>query len=152
MLLYQEIKSALNSARVLSRSENHRERAGVLYVVVGEIERLDADERTDTKVISILRKMISNAELMKESFYKRHQDGNLGDDAEAVRKLDLEISIYNELMPPQLSDLEIRGILEANGFDITKDMKGAQAYMKDTYEGRYTGGQVAKIMQEFMKK
>ena len=107
------------------------EKLSLLRVIKGEINR-EAKELSDERIISIIRRMKENAEMM----------GNQG-----------EIDILNEYLPIMLGEKQletlISGIITKNGYSGIKDMGKVMSELKvygNQVDGKIASGIVRKLL------
>lgn len=101
--------------------------ADFIGYVIGEIENKVRGERTDDKVIPIVK-----------NIHKKL--GELGTERAIVESKLLEAHI-----PKQLTEFEIRSIMSESGCDT---VGGKMAYMKTHYANQYDGKIAAKVAKE----
>ena len=107
------------------------EKLSLLRVIKGEINR-EAKELPDERIISILRRMKENAEML----------GNQG-----------EINILNEYLPAMLGEKQIEtlilGIITKNGYNGMKDMGKVMSELKvygSQVDGKIASGLVRRLL------
>lgn len=121
MKTIEDVKGLRNRYRVHRNSVA----SNVLGLVVGDAEKkLIAGETPD--IAAIAKKLIqSNNEVLTQTF-----------DKDISTKLLQENDVLNQLIPPQMSEEEIRQALETSGAsNVGQFMK----YMKENHTGQYDG-------------
>ena len=107
------------------------ERLSLLRVIKGEINR-EAKELSDDRIISIIRKMKENAEMMN------NKD---------------EIKILNEYLPTMLGEKQtetlIQGIITKGGYNGMKDMGKVMTELK-VYGGQIDGKIASGIVRKML--
>ena len=107
------------------------EKLSLLRVIKGEINR-EAKELSDDRIISIIRKMKENAEMMN------NQD---------------EIKILNEYLPTMLGEKQtetlINGIISKGGYSGMKDMGKVMTELK-VYSGQIDGKIASGIVRKML--
>lgn len=111
--------------------------ASLLTTLIGEATKITDEEFkkgqtavTDEKVIATLKKFLKNAQDTKLA---------LGDDPR-VATTDHEIAILNNYLPQQMSEDDLRGVIErfrANNADA--NVGTIMAHLKTNYAGLYDG-------------
>jgi uncharacterized protein YqeY len=135
MRIQEQIDLHLTNAILTS----NKEVKSILRVLIGEFNRVDKIV-SDEKAISIIKKMVDNA-----------KERNMNEVDENRRASNFsEISILETYLPKQLSESELKTILEelinSNGYTL-KDMGKIMAFLKATYNGQYDG----KLASELIK-
>lgn len=127
MTLQEKIQSDIK----VSMLNKDIERLSLLRVIKGEINR-EAKELSDDRIISIIRKMKENAEMMN------NQD---------------EIKILNEYLPAMLGEKQIEtlilGIINKGGYSGMKDMGKVMNELKvygSQIDGKIASGMVRKLL------
>lgn len=95
-------------------------------------------EPDDIKVLAMIKKFIEGAELV----IKNSKDGDF-----EHYKASMEIDILKTYRPCQLSEEDIRGLVNlciAEGYDLGKTMK----HFKDKFNNQYDAALVSKIAKE----
>lgn len=119
MKLQEQISADLKTA-MLSKNEEIK---SLLRVVIGEMNR-EGKELTDDRILSIIKKMIENAKLIKTTTSEK------------------EILILEKYLPQQLSEKElvaaINTIVTTNSYNL-KDMGKIMSELKEKYPNQYDG-------------
>ena len=127
MTLQERIQSDMK----VSMLNKNTERLSLLRVIKGEINREDK-ELSDDRIISIIRKMKENAEMMN------NQD---------------EIKILNEYLPAMLGEKQIetliKGIITKGGYSGMKDMGKIMSELK-VYGGQIDGKIASGIVRKLL--
>jgi uncharacterized protein YqeY len=72
---------------------------------------------------------------------------------ERIAKLEKEIKIYDEFLPKQLTEAELRTILlswKETNYPDTPNMGGFMAALKRCYDGQYDGKMASTILKEIL--
>jgi uncharacterized protein YqeY len=101
----------------------------LLGTVLGELDRITKDP-TDEQCIQVIKKMIDSLYLVNGNKEKE------------------EAFILSQFLPSQLSDLEIKLIINNSKFS---SIKQCMTFFKDTYAGLYDGKLVSKLFNESLK-
>lgn len=133
---------AVKTAQLDARREKNGVAASILTTLIGEAETASKKIRaeghpTDNEMIAIIKKFISNIDDLLS-----HSPGNFN----AI----LEKSILVRFLPKQMSEVEIRNIIEEQNFNF-KDKKALPIIMqffKQKYEGLYDGRLLSVIVKE----
>jgi len=100
-----------------------------------EAKNLKVDFLPDTKVIEILNKWIKRMSKLEETYKANNK-------LEAVDEVVREAKVYQDLLPKQLSELEIIEIIQGNKLtSIPEVMK----YFSNNYFGRYNSKELINI-------
>lgn len=131
MSLQDKIKGDLKQSMI----NKDIEKRDLLRVVMGEFTRVDSVSKdlTDDQVISVIRKMIKNAEMM----------GN-----------ESEISILSTYLPQLLGEKQletlIAGIISINKYTDIKDMGKVMGELKQKYGSTYDGKMASVIVRKML--
>lgn len=114
-----------------------------LGTVLGEAKQLATKKEnrdpTDEEVLLVVKKALEGiAEMLKHE--KNYTE---------ITKLMVERDMLQKFMPTQLSDLEIKTIIENAALDNLGKIMGL---FKANYAGKYDGKQVSSIAQQFLAK
>ena len=127
MTLQERIQSDIKTSML----NKDVEKLSLLRVIKGEINR-EAKELPDDRIISILRRMKENAEMMDNQ---------------------IEIKILNEYLPAMLGEKQIEtlilGIISKNGYNRMKDMGKVMTELKvygSQVDGKIASGIVRKLL------
>lgn len=127
MTLQEKIQADIKASML----NKDAERLSLLRVIKGEINR-EAKELSDDRIISIIRKMKDNAEMMN------NQD---------------EIKILNEYLPAMLGEKQIEilisAIIDKGGYSGIKDMGKVMSELKvygNQIDGKIASGLVRKLL------
>jgi len=126
MSLQKKINEDLKTAML----QKQEEVKSLLRVVIGEMNR-EGKELEDSRVISIVRKMIENAKLVN----------NLS-----------EVTILEKYLPSQLDETrlkeEIVKIISEKAYTNIKEMGKVMADLKAKYPNQYDGQIASKLVKE----
>lgn len=127
MKLQEQINADLKTAML----QKNEEVKSLLRVVIGEMNR-EGKELSDDRVLSIIKKMIENAKLIKTA------------------AAESEIKILEKYLPKQLTEQElvaaINSIVTTNSYSL-KDMGKIMGELKDKYPNQYDGRVASNIVK-----
>lgn len=132
----------LNELKTAALKSRDRITFTELGTVLGEAKQIATKKEnrdpTDEEVISIIKKTLDGiAELL-----------NLEKDDTKRAELIIKRSLLQSFMPTQLSENEVRVIIENSGL---KEVKHIMQLFKSKYAGKYDGKQVSAIAKEFIE-
>tara|TARA_B100001029_G_scaffold70599_1_gene57447 strand:+ start:4279 stop:4728 length:450 start_codon:yes stop_codon:yes gene_type:complete len=144
----QDLKSLIKSQVTTSMKNGDKLRTSVLRMTLAEIQKEEISEKSDledNKVISILEKMIKQRKESIAQYLKASRN-------ELAEKEKEEITIIQEFLPDQMTEEEIREIIqktiESTGAESMKDMGKVMAALKEQTAGK---ADAALISQEVKK-
>lgn len=144
----QDLKSLIKSQVTTSMKSGDKLRTSVLRMTLAEIQKEEISEKSDledNKVISILEKMIKQRKESIAQYLKASRN-------ELAEKEKEEITIIQEFLPDQMTEEEIREIIqktiESTGAESMKDMGKVMAALKEQTAGK---ADAALISQEVKK-
>lgn len=103
-------------------------------------------ETTDEECVKIVKKFIAGAEEMKNIYAANGNDVKVMD-------LESELTLFNEYVPQQMSELQLRTYLDILIGEIEhseKNMGRIMAELKRLYPGQYDGALASKIVKEML--
>jgi uncharacterized protein YqeY len=138
--LQEEMKAAMKSG--------DKEKLSTVRMLISEIKKVQIDQKkelTDEEIIQILQRY---AKQRKESI-KQYKEAGREDLAE---KEERELKIVQEFLPKQLSEEEIKKIVEEvineTGASSMKDMGRVMKAVMEKVKGRAEGSVVSSIVKE----
>lgn len=131
--------------RMTAMKEGDALKKNLLSTLVGEASKEDKVP-TDEKVIATIRKFIKGAE---ETLKILHDKGISALSAGSSNQAQ-EIVILEAYLPKQLTETQIRDMIESMIKIGTKDLKTIMSVFKGTCSGQYDGGLVSKIAKEML--
>ena len=144
----QDLKSLIKSQVTTSMKNGDKLRTSVLRMTLAEIQKEEISEKSDledNKLISILKKMIKQRKESIAQYLKASRN-------ELAEKEKEEITIIQEFLPDQMTEEEIREIIqktiESTGAESMKDMGKVMAALKEQTAGK---ADAALISQEVKK-
>jgi len=144
----QDLKPLIKSQVTTSMKNGDKLRTSVLRMTLAEIQKEEISEKSDledNKVISILEKMIKQRKESIAQYLKASRN-------ELAEKEKEEITIIQEFLPDQMTEEEIREIIqktiESTGAESMKDMGKVMAALKEQTAGK---ADAALISQEVKK-
>lgn len=134
------IYETLRQDSLLARKTSDKFTAGLLVTLMSEIQATgktteERDKPSDEVAISVIKKFVKNAQLTAEA----NKNSRAGEYA-ALR----EIEILETYLPKQLTEDEIKSIIDSLKSDDAADMKTIMSFFKVHYSGQYDGALVAK--------
>ena len=137
--------------QVQARKDRKHVAIDLLTTLIGEAEAVGKSARngipTDDEVVAVVKKFSKG---VNETM------GYIGDtNPEALRVLQIELSILNVYLPVQLTSEDIEKILMEylNGIIPDAKTKGAMMkFMKDNHSGKYDGKLAAEIVNSIIEK
>lgn len=138
--LQNEMKQALKSG--------DKERLSVIRMLISEIKKVQIDakkELSDEEIIDVLQRY---AKQRKEAAKQYREAGR----EDLAQKEEKELEIVSQFLPEQLSEEEIRKIVEETikevGASSIKDMGKVMQAVMPKVKGRADGSIVSKIVKE----
>ncbi len=138
--LQEEMKAAMKSG--------DKEKLSTVRMLISEIKKVQIDQKkelTDEEIVQILQRY---AKQRKESI-KQYREAGREDLAE---KEERELKIVQEFLPEQLSEEEIKKIVEEviseTGASSMKDMGKVMKAVMEKVKGRAEGSVVSSIVKE----
>ena len=142
-----EIKVQVESEVKTAMRAREKQRLGVLRLIMAEFKRIEVDERIeldDQRVLVVLDKM---SKQRKDSL-TQFQDAGRNDLADQES---FELELLKEFMPPQLSDDEIKTIVDAVinevGATSIKEMGQVMGKIKSRVQGQADMGVVGSLVK-----
>ena len=146
MSLIQEIKVK----QLAARKSRDGMTASALTTLIGEAEVVGKNnnrEVTDAEVVAMLKKFIKNAAETRKTAeqYKNHV---------AVEQLDAELALYNEFLPTQMDEADLRvvmtAIIQENSIQSKKQLGMLLKALKEQHNGLYDGAVASRIAAELL--
>jgi len=145
------LKDRLLSDMRTAMKERDSERKSVLSMARAAVLQIEKDKRTeldDQGVIEVIAKEIKSR---KEAIELFKQGGR----QDLVDKNEREIEILSEYLPPQLSEAEIRNIIQEiiakTGAAGMKDMGKVMGAVMPQVKGKADGGTVNRLVKEMLQ-
>jgi uncharacterized protein YqeY len=142
-----EIKLQVESEVKNAMRARDKQRLGVLRLIMAEFKRIEVDERIeldDQRVLVVFDKM---SKQRKDSL-SQFQDAGRDDLADQES---FELQLLKEFMPPQLSDSEVKSIVDAAisevGAESIKDMGKVMGIIKPKVQGQADMGVVGNLVK-----
>ena len=154
------LKQQIQSDTTYALKQGDSETATVLRLIVSSInskekekrykEKLEKDpELSDDEIISVLASEVKK----RKDAIALYEKGGRPELAEKEKK---EIEIIKKYLPEQLSPDELKNLVEESinkvGAKEIKDMGKVMAYLAPKIKGKADGGEVSKIIKEFLLK
>ncbi|MCR6652597.1 MAG: GatB/YqeY domain-containing protein [Cellvibrionaceae bacterium] len=141
------IQRAINDAVKDAMRAKAKERLSTLRLVTAEFKRIEVDERIeldDARVLAVLDKMVKQR---RESAKQYSENGR----PELAEQELFEISVIQEYLPQQLSEAEIRTLVQetaaALGASSPADMGKLIGAIKPKVQGRADMGLVSQLVK-----
>lgn len=141
------IQQAINEAVKDAMRAKAKERLSTLRLITAEFKRIEVDERIeldDARVLAVLDKMVKQ----RRESAKQYSDNGRPELAEQEL---FEISVIQEYLPQQLSEEEIRALVQeaatSLGVSGMADMGKLMAAVKPKVQGRADMGLVSQIVK-----
>lgn len=141
------IQQAINDAVKDAMRAKAKERLSTLRLVTAEFKRIEVDERIeldDARVLAVLDKMVKQR---RESAKQYSENGR----PELAEQELFEISVIQEYLPQQLSEAEIRTLIQetaaALGANSPADMGKLIGAIKPKVQGRADMGLVSQLVK-----
>ena len=140
----------IKADQLQARKEHDKIKAGNLTALIGEISIVGKNagnrESTDEESLTVIKKFIKNTNETLRIFIDASM--KLGADPHSIEKINElreEIKMYEDYLPKQLSEDELKEIIKSNidysiEFGAGKPNLGTiMKYLKETYNGQYDG-------------
>jgi uncharacterized protein YqeY len=148
MSLVEKIKED----RITALKAGDKARSGFLSFLHAECVRIGKDdakgprETTDAEAIQKIKKLIDSGKAVRESLVAHPTPGH----ETQIAKADGEISIMESYLPKQLTEDELRVVIDQAVATIPapvsmKNMKIVMAYLEAHYQGQYDRGSASQI-------
>lgn len=147
LLMASAIQQAINDAVKDAMRAKAKERLTTLRLVTAEFKRIEVDERIeldDARVLAILDKMVKQR---RDSAKQYSENGR----PELADQELFEISVIQEYLPQQLSEAEIRTLIQETatslGASSPADMGKLMGAIKPKVQGRADMGLVSQLVK-----
>ena len=137
--LMTEVKAAMKA--------KEKTRLGTLRLVMAAIKQIEVDERIeldDTRIMSVLEKMVKQRKDSIEQFGKANRQ-------DVIDVEEAELAIIKTFLPEPMSEDELAGIVAnavtETGAESMKDMGKVMAIVKAAAAGRADMGLVSKLVK-----
>lgn len=141
------MSSAINEAVKDAMRAKAKERLGTLRLITAEFKRIEVDERIeldDARVLVVLDKMVKQR---RDSAKQYSENGR----PELAEKEQFEISVIQEYLPQQLSEAELRTLVQQTadslGVSGMADMGKLMGAIKPKVQGRADMGLVSQLVK-----
>lgn len=141
------LKQQLNDDIKVAMREKARDRLTTLRMITAAIKQKEVDERIeldDSQVLAIIDKLVRQH---RDSIEQYEQAGR----TDLVEKETAELAIVKAYLPEQLSDDEVRDLVQAaiarTGAESMKDMGKVMAILKPELQGRTDMSAVSNIVK-----
>jgi uncharacterized protein YqeY len=142
-----ELKQRINDDVKIAMREKDKDRLTTLRMILAAIKQKEVDERIeldDTQILAVLDKM---AKQHRDSINQFQQAGR----NDLVEKENRELAIVQTYLPTQLSDAEIRQLLQdairETGAVSMQDMGKVMAVLKPKLQGRADMGKISGLVK-----
>ena len=144
------LKTELTEAMKAAMKSGEKERLGTIRLMLSALKQIEVDERIeldDTRIITILDKMLKQRRESIEQFDKAGRD-----DLTEIEQA--EISVIQTFMPQALSETEIEAIINdaisTTGAASIKDMGKVMGIVKPKMAGRADMGKVSGTIKNLL--
>ena len=144
------LKDQITSAMKDAMRSREKERLATIRLILSAIKQIEVDERIeldDTRVISILDKMVKQR---RESI-RQYEDAGRQELADVEHA---EISVIQNFMPKALSENEVKAIISQAITDAAassmKDMGAVMNQIRPQLVGKADMGEVSKLVKQLL--
>jgi uncharacterized protein YqeY len=147
------IKDQINNQLKMAMLNKDKDQTSTLRLILAAIKDREIIERAKNKsveddvIIDVLSKMVKQRMESADIFKKNER-------LELAKKEEYEISIIRNFMPTQLSDEEVKTIIDKiiqdNNASSIKDMGVVMAELKKKYSGQLDFGTAGKLIKELL--
>jgi uncharacterized protein YqeY len=145
------LKDRLLSDMRTAMKERDTERKSVLSMARAAVLQIEKDKRIDMDDQGVIEVIAKEIKSRKEAIELFKQGGR----QDLVDKNEKEIEILGEYLPPQLSEAEIRSVIEEiiakTGAAGMKDMGKVMGAVMPQLKGRADGGTVNRLVKEMLQ-
>lgn len=142
-----KLKQLITDDMKLAMKAQDKSALKAIRMILGAIKQKEIDERInldDTQVLAVIQKMVKQR---KDSISQFSDAGR----SDLVEVEEAELSIINNYMPKQLSEVEIEAaVVKAiadSGADSMKDMGKLMGILKGELDGKADMGQVSQLIK-----
>ena len=142
-----KLKQLITDDMKLAMKAQDKSALKAIRMILGAIKQKEIDERInldDTQVLAVIQKMVKQR---KDSISQFSDAGR----SDLVEVEEAELSIINNYMPKQLSEVEIEAaVVKAiadSGADSMKDMGKLMGILKGQLDGKADMGQVSQLIK-----
>lgn len=142
-----ELKKAISEELKVAMRAKEKSRVTLIRNILSECKKIEVDERIeldDARVLAVLDKMVKQ----RKDSVKQFTDGGRDDLAEIESA---EIAVLQEFLPAQLTEEEIKVIVEEaiaeSGATSMQAMGAVMAIVKPKVQGRGDMAQVSKFVK-----
>lgn len=146
----ENLKARIKSETVAAMRSKDKDRLAALRLLSSEIKQREVDNRIeldDAACLAVIDKMLSQRKESLKQFLEASRE-------DLAQKEQFEISIYQEFLPPQLSEDEINDLINATikstAASSMRDMGKVMAELKPQLQGRADMSNVSKKIKELL--
>jgi len=143
----QEIQQALTAA-MKARDEDTKRTLRLVMSSIKLAEVEEGGELDDSRVLGILQKEVKTREDSIEEAKTAGRD-------DLVQAADREIDILNRFLPQQMDHDELKSlaksVIDETGASSMRDMGEVMKYLMPKLEGRASGQDASKVVQELLQ-
>lgn len=144
----QSLKETIQEDMKNAMRSGEKEKLAAIRLILASIKQREVDERivlNNEQVLTVLDKMIKQR---RESITQYEKASRV----DLVTKEQAEIDIIKQYLPPQLSNAEIKALIESaineTGATSARDMGKVMAILKPQLQGRADIGVVSNAVKE----
>ena len=142
-----QLKQLITNDMKLALKAQDKSALKAIRMILGAIKQKEIDERIDlddTQVMAVIQKMVKQR---KDSISQFSDAGR----TDLVEVEEAELSIINNYMPKQLSEVEIEAVvvkaISDSGSDSMKDMGKLMGILKGQFDGQADMGLVSQFIK-----
>lgn len=146
------IKDRVSQAMKDAMRAKDSQRLGTIRLIQAAFKQKEVDERVtinDDMALTILDKMLKQRRESIEQY-------KLGNREDLVAKEELEVSVIQEFLPPELGQAEIAKLItqaiKASGAQTMRDMGSVMAVLKPKLQGRADMSKVSALVRDQLEK
>ena len=149
-----ELVKLIKKHQLQARKDRNKDRIDILTSLLSEILIVGKNNgnrgTTDEEAIRVIKKFKNGVELSIESLQGSHNYENC---IERIEELQNELEIYEAFLPRQMSEEDLRTLLNVwkeTNFPDSPTMGGYMTALKRVYDGFYDGKIASKILKEIL--
>lgn len=150
-----ELVGLIKKHQLQARKDRNKDRIDILTSLLSEILIVGKNngnrETTNEEAIRVIKKFKNGVELSIESLQGSHNYENCTERIEDLRN---ELAIYDTFLPRQMSEEDLRTLLnvwkETNYVD-SPTIGGYMSALKRVYDGFYDGKMASRVILEILK-
>ena len=143
-----QLKKRITDDMKLAMKAKDKQALKALRMILGAIKQKEVDDRIeldDAQVLAVIQKMVKQR---KDSISQFSDAGR----TDLVEVEEAELVVINSYMPEQLSDEEVRAVVDKaitdSGADSMKDMGKLMSMLKGQLDGKADMGLVSRLIKD----